>query len=763
MTDEHKSSQTNPDRRPAPGPQYGGNAGPPGSYGGAPYGAYGPYTAYNQPYYGPPSGTLTLTVILRIVRRSWLLAMLLGAVGLALGYYILTKITPMYRAHSKIEMSLRKPRILATQGALMDQGSRASSFEIYNARIEKMKSYSILEIVLDKYRAMHPGDKRQDALIAEVIAEVTVSRSKNSRIINFVSVHADPELAARVVNAFAEASEYAVFKENKESSDKAVEWLQSQALAQRKMLVESEERLLEYRKNNQMDVLESEKKALNESSIALSQNLVTIESATILISETLSFLTRLDDDPSKVSEMPMEIPGRVEIMVVVEKLRIAMYERAALMIKYTAKHPEVLKRDDEVRQLGLQLLTVNARARAGVANSLVIKRGQVKSLREKLEGQSRRISALELQTVKIRSELNTLERESDATQVSYNGILKRIEEARLSADEDTATVQIVDLSPIPQETISPDRPRVYVVGVVFGILMGFGLGTLSEVLDDRVKSSMEIERDFGLRVLGIVPRIRKIQRHELALAGLNNKFGYVTEAFAGVRSILDSPQFEDVSRSILIASSTPEEGKTITSSNLAGMFARSGQKTLLIDFDLRRPRMARIYEEALGAMDGEAQEYSLLHRLASGGKADWKGLPLQGPEENLYVITSQASQTISPAEVIGSDAVKELMSWATENFDRVIIDSPPLGVISDSNVLASLVDCVILVCRPNKSRTRLIRHMLDQFRTIGANVIGVIINDLDLRKDSFFDAKYKYMNYSYQQAYQNSDVPTSST
>ena len=762
MTDDNTASQTSPDRRPSPGPRYGDNAGPPGSYGGGFYGAYGPYGAYSQPYYGPPPGTLTLTVILRIFRRSWLLAVLLGAVGLALGYYILTKITPMYRAHSKIEMSVRKPRILATQGALMDEGFRGQSFEIYNARIEKLKSYAILEIVLEKYRAMYPGDKRQDALIAEVIAAVSVSRSQNSRIVNFVSVDADPELAARVVNAFAEASEYAVFKENKESSDKAVEWLQSQALAQRKMLVESEERLLEYRKSNQIDVLESEKKARNESSIALSRNLVEIESATILISETLSFLSRLDDDPSKVSEMPMEIPGRAEIMVVVEKLRTAMHERAALMRKYPATHPEVLKRDDEVSQLGLQLLTVNARARAGVANSLAIKRGQVDSLREKLEDQSGHISELELRTVKIRSELNTLERERDVIQVSYNGILKRIEEARLSADEDTATVQIVDLSPIPQETISPNRMRIYTVGVVFGILMGFGLGVLSEILDDRVKSTMDIERDFGLRVLGIVPRIRKIQRQELALAGLNNKFGYVTEAFAGVRSFLDSPQFADVSRSVLIASSTPEEGKTITASNLAGMFARSGQKTLLIDFDLRRPRMAQIYKETLGAIDGAAQDYSLLHRLANGVKTDWKDLPLQGPVENLYVITSQASQTISPAEVIGSDAVKELLNWAAEKFDRVIIDSPPLGVISDSNVLASLVDCVILVCRPDKSRRRLVRHMLDQFRTIGANVIGVIINDLDLRKDSFFDTKYKYMSYTYKQAYQSSDVPASS-
>jgi polysaccharide biosynthesis transport protein len=758
MTDINNPTSNSQAERMPQGPQYGGQAGP---YGGG-YGAYG---GYGQPYYGPQggTGTFSLAVIARIIRRSWILALFLGAAGFGLAYYALTKITPIYRSHSLIEMSVRKPRILATQGALLDEGRYGGpSDEIYNARIMKLKSSAILEIVLEKYREMYPDDKRPDTIVRKAIESSKITRSKSSRIINFISEHEDPEMAARVVNAFAEASEYAVFKENKESSDKAVEWLQSQAVAQRQMLVESEERLLEYHKSHQIEVMESEKKSLNESSIALSQKLVEIESDTVLIDETLSFLTRLDDDPSKVSELPMEIPGRGEIMVVVEKLRAAMNERTSLLSKYTPLHPEVLQREEEVNQLGKQLLTANARARAGVANSVAIKRGQIASLRTKLEGQSKRISELELQTVKIRSALGTLERERDATEVSYNGILKRVEEARLSADEDTATVQIIDLSPIPKKAISPNRTQVYAIGSMFGVLLGFGLGLLAEVLDDRLKCVADIERGFGLRVMGIVPRIRKIQRHELALASLNNKFGYITEAFAGVRSFLDSPQFEDVSRSILIASSTPEEGKTITASNLAGMFAKAGQKTLLIDFDLRRPRMARIYREPLEAVEGvegDAHQYSLLHVLASGDVSNFANLPLKGPIENLDVITSQASRTISPAEVIGSVVVKELIKWATQEYDRVIIDSPPLGVISDSNVLASLVGCVILVCRPDKSRKRLVRHMLDQFRTIGANVIGVIVNDLDLKKDSFFDAKYKYMSYSYKRGYQSSEEP----
>ena len=729
------------------GAHYGGGIGPyAGGYGGYGYGGQG--------VHGPG---ISFAVVMRAVRRFWFLIALLAVGGFAAGHYALTVIPPVYSADSIVEMSVRKPRILATQSAVLEDGySRSSTDEILYSRLQKLESSTTRALVFETFREMFPSATVGDEVLNEAIFHTDLSRRKASRLISFRLEHESPEMAAGVVNAYTRATEFAVFKENKDTSDKAVAWLQTQADKSRVLLDSAEQGLLDYRRQNQLDTLENEKNTLKESSLELSKKLVEIQSETLLVQEMLDFIDDVKGDPSKVAELPAETPGRVEIAAAMDRLRVAISERNLLLSRYTAKHPEMTRRAEQITDLGKQLLKESERARASVANSLKIKNGQITSLESNLQLQAKRISEIELQTVRIHSELNALERSRDATQISYEGILKRIEEARLAADEETAIVSIIEQAVVPEKPVKPSRLIVLVVGTALGLIGGMGLGLLVEVADDRVKVLGEVEQYFGLKVMGVVPRIKKIQRHDLALASMNNKFGHITEAFAGILNFLESPQYKESARSVLVASSTPEEGKTISASNLACMFAKSGKKTLLIDFDMRRPRLAGIYRqafEAVGEEDDEQKKRSLLHCLASGDSEHFSSLPLEGPTSNLDIITSQPSRSISAAEVMTSQAVRELMDWAHAEYDRVIIDSPPLGVINDSSVLASLVGCVVLVIRPERSRKRLVRHMLDQFNIVDANLVGAIVNDVDMSRDSFFDTKYKYMNYSYQRTY----------
>ena len=725
-----------------------------GQYGQSPYGSYG----YGAPYQGPSqAGGLSFSLILRILKRFWYLNVIFCVLGGAGAYYLLSKMIPLYEASTLVEMSVRKPRILNTESAVLDDGyGRSGSEEIMNSRISRLRSSSVRAMVIDTFRESYPQSKATDSEIKDAVKKTNIVRNSHSRMLVFRGVDADPELAANVVNAYTKSAEFAVYKENKEASDQAVEWLQVQAEKKRALLDASEQGLLDYRNRNQLDTLENEKNSIHQSSLVLSEKLVEIESDTVLVREMLKFIDEVKDDPAKVAELPAEAPGRLEIMAAISRLRTAISERNLLLAKYTPNHPDMVRRSEHITDLGKQLLKESDRARASVANSLKIKSGQVNSLRQTLVDQAKRISEIELQTVRINSELNALMRERDATKISYEGILKRIEEARLASDEETTIVSVIETAAVPEKPVSPNRPRILAMGLIGGLFVGFALGFLIEFADDRVKSLGDIEQMFGLRVLGIVPRIRKIQRHELALASLNNKFGHITEAFAGIVNSLESPMYRDFSRSVLVASSTPEEGKTISASNLACMFAKSGKKTLLIDFDMRRPRLARIYRDAFDAA-GESEEdrlqKSLLHSLHAGDPSRFSHLPLVGPMDGLDIITSQPSRDISAAEVMTSKSVRDLMNWAHDKYERVVIDSPPLGVISDSSVLASLVGCVLLVVRPEKSRKKLVKHMLEQFSMVGANVVGAIVNDLDLQKDNFFDSKYKYMSYSYQRSY----------
>jgi capsular exopolysaccharide synthesis family protein len=188
-------------------------------------------------------------------------------------------------------------------------------------------------------------------------------------------------------------------------------------------------------------------------------------------------------------------------------------------------------------------------------------------------------------------------------------------------------------------------------------------------------------------------------------------------------------------------STQPGEGKTITSCSLAESYAQSGQKTLLIDFDMRRPRLARIFEKK------PTDFHSLPHTLAKADTSLFELLPISSGLACLDVVLSKASSEISPASLMGSGAILEFMNWARERYDHVIIDSPPFGIVGDVMVLASLADAVMIMCCPDRTRFQPIKHAARHLTESGARVIGVIVNDVDFgRRNHFsqYDYHYRY-------------------
>jgi capsular exopolysaccharide synthesis family protein len=221
----------------------------------------------------------------------------------------------------------------------------------------------------------------------------------------------------------------------------------------------------------------------------------------------------------------------------------------------------------------------------------------------------------------------------------------------------------------------------------------------------------------------------------------NEKFSQFAEAVAGLRNLLDSPRYSEISKVCLCMSTQPGEGKTISSCSLAISCAQSGQKTLLVDCDMRRPRLARIFEK-------KPSEYkSLPHRIREGGVSSFDDLAVASGIDNLDLVLSKASSEINPANLMGSGSINEFFAWARANYDRVFIDSPPFGIVGDVMVLASLADSVMIMCCPDRTRFRPIKHAARSLTESGARVIGVIVNDVDFgRRNQFsqYDYHYRY-------------------
>ena len=283
------------------------------------------------------------------------------------------------------------------------------------------------------------------------------------------------------------------------------------------------------------------------------------------------------------------------------------------------------------------------------------------------------------------------------------------------------------------------------LALAVGLICGIGLALVTDTFEDHVAGPVDIELGLGVKVLAMVPHVSGGSRRDIATASMNQRFSQVTEAFAGLRSMLDSAYYKDRSKVVLVASSMPEEGKTITSSNLAIACAKNGQKVLLIDFDLRRPRLVGLFP-----MPGNW--HGLLDFLASSGEGkDFAELVYHADCPNLSIIASRPVQGASPAEVIGTQKVVDLLSWARSTFDRVVLDAPPLGLVSDAVALAGLADCVLVMARPETSRKRALAHTVQRFREAGVQVIAAVMNDMDFSKGAYYSPYNQY--YSHYKAY----------
>ncbi|MFH0879586.1 MAG: polysaccharide biosynthesis tyrosine autokinase [Lentisphaerota bacterium] len=712
---------------------------------------YGHDAATGAIYYGSAQDStgllsvLSLRKITRLARHKWIT--LLVSIFFAFvfsGIYLLAA-PRVYRASALVELSVRRPRIAGQQGAVIDD-SYAYSFQpeeiFFVTRLEKFKGSAVLETALNALKASGqvPKGMADDALRTLLKTSVKMSLIRRSRLAQITFDHTDPVFAAFAANAFASATEALAFEENKTVSDNAVAWLQTQAAVQRKALEKADQALVDFRARNKLDSLESSQKTTSEALLDFNKAVTEVEGNILLIRDLDKDLSAMEVTPENAGKLPMAVPRAVEIQSMLEKWLNATAERDALLTRYTTKHPEVVAKDQLIAILRAQTVDAIRRARQTSASNLALLEKQAKSFHEKIDGQTKQAAALELLIVEKRAELSALERERDAADISYRGILTRIEEARLSADENTASVKIAEPATPPDLPFKPRKGPVMILAMVAGLFIGLMLALITDALEDKVSDADDLERELGLKVLGLVPCQDNLSREQLATLCMSAEPSHFSEVFSGIRAVLESEGLRTSCRAVLVASTAPEEGKTITACNLAVSFARAGKRTLLVDFDMRRPRLNRIFK-----IQPDAK--ALAQALSGQTGPSFEKLAHPSLCDNLWVVVSRSLDGANPADLIGGSETRKFLQWALAQYDRVILDSPPFGVVNDSAVLGSLVGCVVLVCRPGKSRKHPLRHAMKKFQEVDAHVLGVVVNNV--KQSSFRRFNYYYTQDDY--------------
>jgi capsular exopolysaccharide synthesis family protein len=315
----------------------------------------------------------------------------------------------------------------------------------------------------------------------------------------------------------------------------------------------------------------------------------------------------------------------------------------------------------------------------------------------------------------------------------YDALMLKIKEQNITQDTQPVNVWIVEKATVPGYAVKPNKKKIFLGGFLACLMLGVGLAFFIEYLDNTVKYPEETERKLGISVLGLIS-LWKEQKGAVENAVIDSPRSAFAETYKALRTAILLSKAEGAPGRILITSPGPGAGKTTTAVNLAMALAQSEKRVLLVDADLRKPRMHKIFKKS--------NQKGLSNYLAGGSG---ENLLQQGPLENLTLVTSGPVPP-NPSELLSSQRMEQMLADLSRKFDVIVCDSPPLMSVADARILSRLFDGTILVVRARQTSFDLAGKAIKSLTDVNAALLGMVINALDLKKSDYY---YNYYYSSY--------------
>jgi len=705
----------------------------------------------------------------RSLRKHWITAFAVAIVVIVGVTFWTTSQKRIYEASASIQFDPNPPRPLGGKvESVVEMGSGAvwDAREYYETQYQIMRSRRVALNVVRQLGLDHdarfvqnapPGGHVQD--LAEPIPEedaaellrarLRIDPVKNSRMAVMRVQDADPERAATLARALAESYRDQNIDTVLESTKDASEWLRSEHDALLKELETSELALHKYKEDkNILSVqYDDQSNMLREEIGQLNQALTTVRTRREEVAARAGELGKVKAD--NPAELPSsELLSNPLLQALRQDYINALREEQALLKSGLGRNnPEVQSASARVDESRKGLLDEVKNVQAAVQRDLAIvsrQEGGISGLFERAKKQGLELNLLEI-------EYNRLRRAKDNTEKLYSLLLERSKESDLTRRLRVNNVSIVDAPVVPKAPIKPNLPLNVGGGIVIGLVLGALAAVGRGMLDRTVKTPSDIEQTLRATFLGLIPEIddrsagprlggrKRGQAQQQGAPELimhENPMSGVAEASRSVRTNLMFMAPDKPYRTLLVTSAGPSEGKTTIACCIATAMAQAGKRVLLIDCDLGRPRVHRIFRRG-----GRDMGPGLTTALLEEGVEEQ--LPVETEVPNLWVVPAGPIPP-NPSELLHSERFRALLGRMNERFDQVILDSPPLVAVTDATILSTIVDGTVMVVRAFKTRKDLAEHGLRLLSDVGANLAGVVLNAVNLSKD-----EYKYSYYYY--------------
>lgn len=574
------------------------------------------------------------------------------------------------------------------------------------------------------------------------------SYDRDTRLIDVTLSDTNPQVAAKIVNVFVDTFVLSNLEKKTETNANAGDFLQKRVAELQSQIREGEERLVNYAKDHQILSLDGNQNTVVERLVGLNSQLLQAEN---------------DRKQAEAELRAAQAPGAAAALTtkgdkndLQDKLAALRQKRAELLVENTEQWPEVKEIDQQIANAEKQLNDSNRNAATTLLTNLNTKYQQAlereKSIRKAFDEQRGETVTQNESAINYR----IIQQEVETNKQLLDGLLQRSKENDVVLAGTPNNISVVDYALAPRWPIAPQRSRNIVLAFFLGLAGGVGLAIFLEYMNDSLRSTEDVHKWLRLPAIGVIPAIANGSKRRalVSLNGNGNGNGHATaellldgkkrsplaESYRHLRTSVLLSSAGHPPNTLLITSCMPAEGKTTTAVNAALSLAQTGAKVLIIDADMRRPRLHSIF--------GLENRRGLSTILSSEFTAEQVKSLINEHKSGLHILTSGALPP-NPAELIGSEQMRKLLTTLQPQYNQIVIDSPPIGSFTDGVLAATMVDGVLLVVHSGKTSRAVCRRARQVLQDVGAKIFGVVLNRVNAREHDYYHYYGDYYSHYY--------------
>jgi capsular exopolysaccharide synthesis family protein len=702
--------------------------------------------------------------LLILRKHQWLILSFLLAVVTIVAIATF-RMQPVYIATARIEMDRENANILPFQGSdsydfMMDlenyieTQSKILTSEtlalqtIRNGGLTTRPEFSALGGAPSEAVAIGSlANQKRPAGLAEFLGSLSVRRVPNSRLMDVSFESTDPLLAARIVNAHIATYIEQNFRSRYEATTRATTWLADQLEELKGKVQKAEDARIAYERQNQIWTLDDKQNITTQRLADVNKQLTDAQSERMKKESLYEFAKsgNLDAVP--------QVQSNSALMDLFKKRTetVALYNDA--LSQYGPNFPKVQRLQSQLKEADDSIEKEKKKILDILESDFREGRQRETILTQALDQQKAEANQMAEKLV----EYNILKREAEANKTLYDGLMTKLKETAITQGLRSSNIRVVDPAMIPSTPARPAKARNVTLAFLVGLVGGIGLALLREYLDNTVKTPDDIETLAHLPSLAVVPQFagsngtakKQGLLHGMAANGHEKRIELVaqhlpksqmSEAFRALRTSILLSQADHPPQVILVTSALPREGKTTAAANLAVTLAQLGDRTVLVDADLRKPGIGRLLNLGSGKYAG------LSSYLAGVSSLDLVTIP-HPAIPNLAAIPTGPLPP-NPADLLSSHKLAEAIAELRTKFKFIVIDSPPVMAATDAVILSVQTDGVLLVVRSGETPKEAFTRTRDLLNSVKCRILGVVLNAVDSSAPDYYYS-YRYYPYSY--------------